>query len=448
MFEENAHSLGKLHATDEFKWHDWIRHESIKRFAHFIFINDTQNTCIYGHHPAMSIWEMRLAMPCSDSLWNAPSSQEWRRVMTEERKSRSQEFVPTTLLDIVNSFAAPNSTGTDIDPRTVRLDGLGLYAVVHGIFSMAWQNKHRRRPLSYPSVKMETSAEPEDRWLLQALQLWKSRFDHFWSVARYPHNYQPTSTTWSPPFRLAATAIYDLCWIWIEAPLSDIQIAAGSRFAHSRMMNKQRAQQSWIKMNKKTLSDDVCGHALNLVEAELFYKTENGGPHSYLSDPAYPLFMPYVAYLGGLALWAYTHNLERQSSFQLPNPSTSTFGVDSFGMTEYPRMNPLQLSTPSQLPFSESDDHNNIISILRGHLTLSQSSNDPSQSAYYQKSPLPSNANPAFRLSDPPGKTNLFKHGTDVLLGYLKEQLHGHRWEIAMEGFEILQGTGNRGDYQ
>src|SRR6266496_562783 len=85
----------------------------------------------------------------------------------------------------------------------------------------------------------------------------------------------------------------------------DLQMAAGSRFAHGRVISKQRAQQSWIRINKKTLSDDVCHHALNLVEAELLYKNETTGQpglHSYLTDPSYPLFLPFAAYLGGLAL--------------------------------------------------------------------------------------------------------------------------------------------------
>jgi hypothetical protein len=43
----------------------------------------------------------------------------------------------------------------------------------------------------------------------------------------------------------------------------------------------------------------------------------------------------------------------------------------------------------------------------------------------------------------------LFKQGIDILLSHLREQLDGHRWEIARESFAILQGTTNpRGDYQ
>jgi hypothetical protein len=46
----------------------------------------------------------------------------------------------------------------------------------------------------------------------------------------------------------------------------------------------------------------------------------------------------------------------------------------------------------------------------------------------------------------------MFKQGVGLLLGHLRDQLDGHRWEIATESFEILQGTTNatthRGDYQ
>ena len=167
--------------------------------------------------------------------------------------------------------------------------------------------------------------------------------------------YQPPSPMWSPPFRTAAAVIYDLACIWLQAPISDFQMAAGSRSAHGRVVSKQRVQQSWIRINKKTLSDDVCHHALNLVEAELLYKNESTGQsglHSYLTDPSYPLFLPFAAYLGGLSLWAYAFNLERQSPYQLQQQRSpmeqNTYHVDSYGMAEYPRLNHSILSPGQQ----------------------------------------------------------------------------------------------------
>ena len=118
----------------------------MKRFAHFIFINDTQHSCIYGHQGIMSVWEMKLAMPCSDALWSASTPQEWRRIMADERKARAHESHPTTLLDIVSAFVSPNTGVSSVDARTVPLDGLGLYAVIHGIFSVGWYHKNRKIP--------------------------------------------------------------------------------------------------------------------------------------------------------------------------------------------------------------------------------------------------------------------------------------------------------------
>lgn len=449
------------------KWREWIRRESIKRFAHFIFINDTQHCCIYGHQGVMSVWEMWLPMPCSDALWLAPNPQEWRRIMAEERKSRPQG-PPPTLLDIVTAFISPNSevpiNGVATDARTVPLDGLGLYAVVHGIFSVAWHYKHRKVPHYWANMmpnKIENQQETEEdtRWLLTALHVWKSRYNMFWASAHYPMGYQPPSGMWSPPFRIAAGAIYDLACIWVQAPINDIQVAAGSRFAHGRAASGQRAQLSWARVNKKTLSDDVCHHALNLVEAELLYKNESTGQpglHSYLTDPSYPLFMPFVAYLGGLALWAYTHNLERQTGHNMQQRSMvsneqGSFHVDSYGMAEYPRVSS-SISGSTQ-HFSETDDDSEIIRTLRGSLSLSLGNVDTvsatsGTSAFYSKSPPTAAGGFSGQLGDNGmARLSLFKQGIDILLSHLKEQLVGHRWEIAMESYEILQGTTDRGDY-
>jgi Fungal specific transcription factor domain len=439
-----------------------VRRESIKRFAHFIFINDTQHSCVYGHQGIMSVWEMKLAMPCSDALWSAPTPQEWRRIMTEERKARAHETHPITLLDIVTAFVSPNSNVSGIDPRSVPLDGLGLYAVVHGIFSVAWHFKNRKIPHHWANVMQIKIEEQQDgdedvRWLLSALHEWKTRHNMFWASAHYPMGYQPPSPMWSPPFRIAAIAIYDLACIWLQAPVSDIQMAAGSRFAHGRVISKQRAQQSWLRINRKLLTDDVCHHALNLVEAELLYKNEatgQSGLHSYLTDPSYPLFMPFVAYLGGLALWAYASNLDRQSSYPLQRSSVAldqnTFHVDSYGMTEYPRLNPSTLSTSSTHHFSSTDDYNEVIRTLRGNLTLTFGNTggiSPSAPGFFPKSPnTPATGFP--HLGDHPPRLSMFKQGIDILLSHLRAQLDGHRWEIARESFEILQGTVNGRDYQ
>ena len=415
----------------------------------------------------MSVWEMKLAMPCSDALWSASTAQEWRRIMNDERKSRAHEAHPTTLLDIVSAFVSPNTGASTVDSRTVPLDGLGLFAVVHGIFSVAWYYKNRKIPHYWASmmhIKIEEQQDGEEdaRWLLTALHEWKSRYNMFWASARYPMGYQPPSPMWSPPFRIAAAAIYDLACIWLQVPISDLQMAAGSRFAHGRVVSKQRVQQSWIRINKKSLSDDVCHHALNLVEAELLYKNETTGQpglHSYLTDPSYPLFLPFAAYLGGLALWAYAFNLERQSPYQQlqqrPSMEQNSYHVDSYGMAEYPssRLNPSTLLSSGQ-HFTTSDDYNEIIRTLRGNLSLTFGNADgisPSASGFFSKSPTgPGNGGGfANQVGDNTGRLTLFKQGIDILLIHLREQLDGHRWEIARESFEILQGTTNaRGDYQ
>jgi hypothetical protein len=129
----------------------------------------------------------------------------------------------------------------------------------------------------------------------------------------------------------------------------------------------------------------------------------------------------------------------------LVSADQSTYQVDSYGMAEYPRVN---ISLPnSQQPFIDSDDHTKIIRTLRGHLSLSPGNVDSptlnnSQPGYYSKSPT--------MRENSPARLTLFKKGIDILLRHLRDQLNGHRWEIATESFEILQGTTNgvnRGEY-
>src|SRR5579862_2031597 len=451
IFEDNAPLIGKHRSTsnDETKWHDWIKRESIKRFAHLIFINDTQHACVFGHQGVMSVWEMKVTMPCSDALWTAPNAQEWRRIMSEERKARSQDSQSPALLDIVTAFVSPNPDTSPVDPQTVPLDGLGLYSVLHGIFSVAWHHRNRNIPQHWANImqiKVENESTIDDGgWLLSALHAWKARYNMFWQTAHYPMGYQPPSGMWSPPFRMAAAAIYDLACIWIQAPIADIQMAAGLHFANGRATSKQRAQQSWARVTKIALNDDVCYHGLNLVEAELLYKNEATGQpglHSYLTDPSYPLFMPFLAYLGGLVLWTFTLNLE-PSTYQMSQRNLVAHGQTSFhgepyGVSEYSR-NTSSLTGASQ-HFPDITDDTDVIRTLREHLTLSPENADNPRQGVFSKTPPTAAAVAAgyAALPDTSVRQTLFKQGIDILLSHLKVQLEGHRWEIATEGFEIL----------
>jgi len=462
IFEDNAPVVGKQRnaPTDETKWHEWIKRESIKRFAHFIFINDTQHSCVFGHQGVMSVWEMKVTMPCSDALWIASNAQEWRRIMSEERKARSQEIQAATLLDIVMAFVSPSNRSATLDPRTVPLDALGLYSVLHGIFSVAWHHRHRKISPHWANavqMKAEDGVAIEDtQWLLSGLHSWKSRYNIFWQTAHYPMGYQPPSGMWSPPFRVAAAAIYDLACIWLQAPIADIQMAAGLHFAHGRAAAKQRAQQSWSRVSKISLSDDVCHHGLNLVEAELLYKNESTGQpglHSYLTDPSYPLFMPFLAYLGGLVLWTFALSFDAPNHGYQMNPRNvsdqASFHVEHYGMTEYPRTNPPISGTSHH--FADGTDGTDIIRTLREHLSLSPGNADNPTAGVYSKSPPTTNAvvnaGSYAPIPDSPVRQSLFRQGIDILLNHLKFQLDGHRWEIATEGFEILHGTTNGAEY-
>jgi Fungal specific transcription factor domain len=460
MFEDNTPLVAKRNATDQQKWKDWVRRECIKRFAHFIFINDTQHACLYGHQGVMSVWEMRLAMPCSDALWTAQNAQEWRCIIAEERKTKPLAGEhPPTLLDIVTAFVSRNTTG-GVDFRNTPLDGLGLYSVIHGIFSIAWHHKNRKIPQHWKStyVKVEEQSRFDDdpRWLLAALHDWKTRYNMFWNSAHYPLGWHPPSGMWSAPFRLAAAAIYNLACIWVQAPISDIQMAAGSHFAQGRPVSKYRAQQAWVRINKTVFTDDVAHHGLNLVETELMYKNESTGQpgtHSYLTDPSYPLFMPFVAYLGGLSLWAYTSSVERQiwnrPLMERQVLDQAGFPLDSYLASEFSQGN----TTPQ---FADVNDESGIIRTLRENLSLSVGNADnisasipTPASAFFSKSDGTTNSRYA---DNSPARLTMFKQGTGILLGRLRDQMDGHRWEIAKESFEILHGTtnrtANRGDYQ
>jgi hypothetical protein len=60
------------------KWKEWVLQESWLRLVYKFFEFDRQSSMALLKPPLISYAEMRMPLPCTDALWQAPSATAWK----------------------------------------------------------------------------------------------------------------------------------------------------------------------------------------------------------------------------------------------------------------------------------------------------------------------------------------------------------------------------------
>lgn len=127
----------------ERSWHHWIEEESTRRAAYFAFVMDAQHSSVFGHEPALSVSDLRLPLPSSETLWDANTASRWQR-----ERSRLQSAPPLFLQTLRGLLAKK--------PLPVTLSPFARFVVLHGLFSIT---KHMQaRDLTASDVEGERTA--------------------------------------------------------------------------------------------------------------------------------------------------------------------------------------------------------------------------------------------------------------------------------------------------
>ena len=101
-------------------WNHWITTEATKRVAHAAFIIDSTHATMFSHTAVMLASEMKLALPCDEALWTAPSGHEVRRLLDQGApEARSVGF-----LDALKLTLNDGRVHTNVFGRTALMAGL------------------------------------------------------------------------------------------------------------------------------------------------------------------------------------------------------------------------------------------------------------------------------------------------------------------------------------
>ncbi|KAF2968832.1 hypothetical protein GQX73_g4725 [Xylaria multiplex] len=147
-------------------WERWSEKEGKKRLAFLCFMWDTQHAVLFCQSLCMSSFELRITLPCSQEIWEAPDAQSWAAAC---RSSKSRD-------DKTSFLAALKSYLNQGFPRPTTLSALSRVLLLHGLMSIAWDMQRREQT----ALGVVLDSNSRDNWrksLGAAYDTWKLDFD-------------------------------------------------------------------------------------------------------------------------------------------------------------------------------------------------------------------------------------------------------------------------------
>lgn len=278
-FEESADAPSLERA-----WHLWAEQESTKRAAFFAFVMDAQHVSIFGHSPVLSVSDIRLPLPCTESLWNAKSASRWKM-----EKNRAEE--PPSFLSALRSLLARRPLPSTWGPFT-------RFILLHGLFSVTKHMQERdltasevggARPSSDTSSDSPSSLSEGDAWreiLDRAIETWSLSL-----------------LSQQPSLCLeAARPLHRMAHITIHVNLIDFHTFArapsltGNRTMSNDYTKAKKRIQLW---SEKSIAKRTLSHCLLLIQETMFTRRQYRACEDNIA------LRPWCLYHATLILWAY-----------------------------------------------------------------------------------------------------------------------------------------------
>ncbi|OAL26468.1 hypothetical protein AYO20_10136 [Fonsecaea nubica] len=286
----------------ESNWHKAISVELQKRVAFLCLFWDTQNAALFSQPLSLSTFEIRTALPCSRSAWEAASAEEWWKYAREESLLPFQSVL-TAYLDLDSGLKIPD------------LDAFPLLLVLNGLISIQCEMKHVDQMAS--RLMHHTGYLDKDKWreqLIAAYDAWKVDFDTY-CLKMVSFDESHSRRAHFARFRTAANAVYHTAHITLNVDIVDLQIYAGARRSMGRRVTRSdymRAQgnvREWAKARGSFSGVKAVWHAAHLLRDSVFNLEHFDVRHTF--------FYPFRLYISTLICWAF-HSLTVADTTKAP----------------------------------------------------------------------------------------------------------------------------------
>lgn len=333
-------------ATDaRTQWIQWADTEAMHRVVFAAFMMDILHAAMFGHTADMAPHEIRLPLPCDDTLWTAPTPEIARQ---HESNLRMYGITGLPFLDGLKKA---------LHGKPVKTASFGRMIILSGLLSVGWHLSHRETHLKSLDLTAP-STESQENWMqivLKAFDRWKEDIDAVQGAEGSPsiadQGIQRSSL--NGPIQSAAV-LYHLAHICLHVDIVDCQVYAGAKRLLGRKVSaRDRANvvsrtESWAHLpstrhavlhafkllhrvlvdprRSSTTSENVRikqeyhSSSVNLppVEAQTYSCRNEPDPHR-----------PWIMYYAALCIWSYvmalrqTHHGHGDSQAHSDHPATS-----------------------------------------------------------------------------------------------------------------------------
>ncbi|KAM5348215.1 hypothetical protein ACJ41O_008039 [Fusarium nematophilum] len=306
-------------------WEHWVTNEATRRAAFAAFIVDSIHATMFGHSAVMVAHEMRLPLPCDESMWRAGSSSEVWRI---ESNLMSNGIKPTSFLEGLKRTLSSQEVHTTSFGRTVLMAGL---------LSVSWHMHQRDLQVNVLGGGIIQALGGRDRWratLTRAYDTWKADFDKHLERSEATDPYRDDAVKRNE-FNLvfeSRTVLHHLAHMAMHADIVDCQMFARAKRLLGRAIGPQefnsaqrRIKDHWAHSAR---ARDATFYALkflcSVLAPDQVSPAHAGGYHldePYDARDDVLLNRPWVLYFAALVVWSYGYALEG-SCPDVPLPTT------------------------------------------------------------------------------------------------------------------------------
>ncbi|KAH8901863.1 hypothetical protein BR93DRAFT_921416 [Coniochaeta sp. PMI_546] len=308
-------------------WTRWADTEAMQRVVFAAFMMDILHAAMFGHAADMAPHEIRLPLPCDDTLWTAPTPE-----LARQYESNLRMYGIKTGLPFLDGLKKA------LHGKEVPTASFGRMIIMSGLLSVGWHLSHRETHLKSLDLTAPSTGSQEN-WkqiLLKAFDNWKDCFDaaqgNEGSPALADQGSQRTGL--NGPIQSAAV-LYHLAHIGLHVDIVDCQVYAGAKRLLGRKVSaRDRANvvsrmETWahlgstrhavlhaFKLLHRVLvdprrssasererikyEDRASGVSLPPIEAQTYSCRNEPDPHR-----------PWIMYYAALCIWSYVVALRK-----------------------------------------------------------------------------------------------------------------------------------------
>ena len=313
LTKSSSGSPAAIADTPDSWWNHWITNEATRRVAFAAFVIDSTHATMFGHSATMVAHEMRLPLPCDESLWSATSGLEVARI---EANLQSDGIKPIPFLEGLKRT---------LSGEPVQTNSFGRTALMAGLLSVSWHMNQRDMQVRSLGV-----IGGKDLWrgtLTKAFDKWENDFDSS-STKGFkgycPPTYHPGKLDEENIFE-SRTVLHHLAHMAMHVDIVQCQIFAKANRLLGRTITppdynsaQRNIRAIWAP---KPSARDATFYALKFLSqvlapdllppgyvSQTIVGMDGSGPYSAKDD--FLLNRPWVLYFAALIVWSYGFALD------------------------------------------------------------------------------------------------------------------------------------------